>query len=108
MKLLLDQNLSRRILHQLQAHYPDSSQVALLQMDKSEDIQIWEYAKKHDFVIVTKDSDFQELSILKGEPPKVIWLKCGNKPKQYISDLLIQNKDRIAELIQDHSVLEIY
>lgn len=108
MKLLLDQNLSRRILQQLQPYYPDSSQVALLKMDKSDDIEIWKYAKKHGFTIVTKDSDFQELSILRGEPPKVIWLKCGNKPKQYISDLLIQNKNRIEELAQEHSVLEIY
>lgn len=108
MKLLLDQNLSRRILKQLQPHYPDSSQVALLKMDKSDDIEIWEYARKNGFIIVTKDSDFQELSVLKGEPPKVIWLKCGNKSKQYIADLLIQNKTRIEELIQEHSVLEIY
>ena len=77
-------------------------------MDKSEDTKIWKYAKEYNFIIVTKDSDFQELSILRGEPPKVIWLKCGNKPKQYIADLLIHNKDRIAELIQEYSVLEIY
>ena len=63
---------------------------------------------KNGFIIVTKDSDFQELSILRGEPPKVIWLKCGNKPKLYIADLLIQNKDRIEEVIQEHSILEIY
>ena len=96
------------MLQQLNEHYPDSSQVALLKMDKSEDIKIWEYAKKYNFVIVTKDSDFQELSILKGEPPKVIWLKCGNKPKQYIADLLINNRDKIAELIIDNAILEIY
>jgi len=107
-KLLLDQNLSRRILKQLLLYYPNSNQVALLKMDKSDDIKIWEYAKAHDFIIVTKDSDFQELSIIRGAPPKVIWLKCGNKPKQYVADLLIQNKDRIVELILDHSVLEIY
>ena len=96
------------MLQQLNEHYPGSSQVALLKMDKSEDIKIWEYAKRYGFVIVTKDSDFQELSVLKGDPPKVIWLKCGNKPKHYIVNLLIQNKARIDELIQNHSVLEIY
>ncbi len=108
MKLLLDQNLSRRILKQLAPHYPESNQVALLKMDKSEDIDIWKYARSNNFIIVTKDSDFQELSILLGEPPKIIWLKCGNQPKQYIADLLINNKERIKELIQHHSVLEIY
>ena len=108
MRLLLDQNLSRRMLIQLLSDYPDSSQVALSGMDKSPDTEIWDYARKNDFIIVTKDSDFQELSILRGDPPKVIWLKCANKPKQYIIDLLLDNKDRIAELIIDNAILEIY
>jgi predicted nuclease of predicted toxin-antitoxin system len=82
-KLLLDQNLSRRMLNKLLPHYPDSSQVAFLEMDKAEDSEIWRYAGQHDFVIVTKDSDFQELSLIRGEPPKVIWLKCGNQSKEY-------------------------
>ena len=107
MKLLLDQNLSRRMLPELIADYPDSSQVALLDMDKSVDIEIWEYAKENHFIIVTKDSDFQELSILRGEPPKVIWLKCGNKPKHYITNLLLQNKNRIQDLLENNSILEI-
>ena len=96
------------MLIQLLPDYPDSSQVALSGMDKSPDTEIWDYARKNDFIIVTKDSDFQELSILRGDPPKVIWLKCGNKPKQYIIDLLLDNKDRIAELIIDNAILEIY
>ncbi len=108
MKLLLDQNLSRRMLKQLLPYYPDSSQAALLNMDKSDDAQVWEYAKNNDFVIVTKDSDFHDFSLVKGEPPKVIWVKCGNKPKQYIVDLLISHRERIYELIKSNAVLEIY
>ena len=108
MKLLLDQNLSRRMLDQLLPEYPDSSQVALLRMDKSTDIEIWNYAEENNYIIVTKDSDFQELSILRGDPPKVLWLKCGNKSKQYITNLLLQNKNRIAELIVENAILEIY
>lgn len=88
MKLLLDQNLSRRMLPELEKHYSGSTQVALIEMDKSPDLLIWEYAKDNDFLIVTKDSDFQELSLLLGEPPKVIWLKCGNKPKQFVIKII--------------------
>ena len=50
MKLLLDQNLSRRMLDQLLPEYPDSSQVALLRMDKSTDIEIWNYAEENNYI----------------------------------------------------------
>lgn len=108
MKLLLDQNLSRRILKDLLPLYPGSSQVALLKMDKSDDFEIWNYAKRNGFIIVTKDSDFHELSLLKGEPPKVIWLKCGNKPKKYITELFIKNQSLITGLLNKNSIAEIY
>lgn len=64
MKLLLDQNLSRRMVPLLQSAYPNSTQVALLGMEESTDFAIWEYAKRHAFIMVTKDSDFYELSTL--------------------------------------------
>jgi len=44
-------------------------------LDQQSDSLVWETAKKQDYVIVSKDSDFNELLILKGFPPKVIWLK---------------------------------
>ena len=72
MKLLLDENLSRRIVPFLQADYPGSAQVALLGMERTSDREIWEYAKVDDFVIVSRDSDFHELSLLYDAPPKVI------------------------------------
>lgn len=90
MKRLLDQNLSFRIVEQLSSYYSGSPQVKLLKMDTASDQQIWLYAKKHNFVIVTKDSDSHELSLLYGAPPKIIWLKCGNRSSSYISNLLIE------------------
>lgn len=57
-KLLLDQNLSYRILTQLEQFFPRSSHVRLLKLDQSDDIAIWQYAKKHNFHIVSKDTDF--------------------------------------------------
>ena len=53
MKLLLDENLSRRLVPFLQNNYPNSTQVALINLQSSTDLQIWEYAKLHSFVIVT-------------------------------------------------------
>lgn len=110
MKLLLDENLSRRIVPMLQTDYPGSSQIALLQLAAAMDRQIWEYAKANDFVIVTRDSDFHELSTLYGSPPKIIWLKTGNQSKTTTLLGLLSHKDEIfAALFQeDKSCIEIY
>ena len=66
MKLLLDENLSRRIVPFLQTAFPDSSQVALLGLEGANDSEIWQYAKDNGFVIVSRDSDFQEYSLVAG------------------------------------------
>ena len=101
MKLLLDQNLSHRLVKSLVEKYPDSNQVALLDMGDADDQTIWGYAKENGFVIVTKDADFYEFSILLGGPPQVIWLKCGNKPKSVVLDILLSNQVQIEEAFND-------
>ena len=110
MKLLLDENLSRRIVPMLLNDYPGSSQIALLRLEASTDREIWEYAKTNDFVIVTRDSDFHEFSTLYGSPPKVIWLKTGNQSKTSTLRGLLDHKDEIsaALLLEDKNCIEIY
>ena len=66
MRLLLDENLSRRLVPLLQASYPGTSHVALVGMERAWDRLVWDYAQKNGFVIVTSDADFEELSLLLG------------------------------------------
>ncbi|MHC5727113.1 MAG: DUF5615 family PIN-like protein, partial [Nostoc sp.] len=80
MKLLLDENLSDRIVSQIVDLYPDSVHVKTLGLINTDDVIIWEYAKAHDFVIASKDSDFHQRSLLYGHPPKFIYLRIGNSP----------------------------
>ena len=82
-------------------HYPGSSQVALLGLERASDTAIWAYARQHDLIIVTKDSDFADLSALYGQPPKVILLKTGNQPWQIIARNLIDRRELLeAALIK--------
>ncbi|MFZ2725765.1 MAG: DUF5615 family PIN-like protein [Methylococcaceae bacterium] len=81
MKLLLDENLSRRIVPFIQAFYPNSTQVALIGLENTDDKIIRQYAIDNDFIIVTKDADFYEMTLLYGQPPKIVWLKMGNQSK---------------------------
>ncbi len=73
MKLLFDQNISFRLIKRIIDFFPDSKQVRELGLENSSDIEIFEFAKRNEFAIVTFDSDFCDLNIIKGYPPKIIW-----------------------------------
>ena len=110
MKLLLDQNLSHRIINSLTEAFPDSTQVSLLGMGEATDITIWEFASKEDFSIVTMEADFHEYSLLRGGPPLIIWLKCGNQPKSVILEKLMESQEIIEQAHEDAEIwcIELY
>jgi len=103
MKLLLDENLSRRIVPFIQDRYPGSSQVALIGLEQVDDKIIRQYAIDNDYVITTKDADFYEMSLVYGQPPKIIWLKMGNQSKAATIKTLLDNQHIIEQaLIADN------
>ena len=102
MKLLLfDQNLSPRLIDRLADIYPNSVHVFSLGLGDSMDIEIWQYAHDHDYMIVTKDADFSEFGIIKGFPPKIIWIRRGNCSTQDIEMILRDNFMSISSLSED-------
>lgn len=101
MKLLLDQNLSRKIITQIEDAYPDSCHIASVLTDSASDRDIWFYAEEHGFAIVTKDDDFEQRSILLGHPPKVIWIRLGNCRTNQIVSLLINSQNTITAFGDD-------
>ena len=109
MKLLLDENLSRRIVPFIQDSYPDSTQVTFLGMEQVDDKTLRQYAIDHGFIIATKDADFYEMNLLYGPPPQVIWLKMGNQSKAAtIKTLQDYSKDIVQALLtDDHACIEI-
>lgn len=74
MKLLFDQNLSPRLVRLLADLFPGSTHVRDVGLGEADDVTIWTYAGLHGYTIVSKDSDFQQRSLLNGAPPKFIWL----------------------------------
>ena len=88
MKLLFDQNLSPRLPRLLADIYPESLHVREIGLREADDVEIWEYAKARAFAVVSKDSDFQQRSLLLGAPPKFIWLRVGNCTVQRTEELL--------------------
>ncbi len=109
MKLLLDENLSRRLVPFLQQDYPGSTQVALVGLEAQPDMAIWEFARAHGYVIVTRDADFLELSQFKGQPPQVIWLRTANLSRAATLSILVNNQSRIEAALfeRDEACLEL-
>lgn len=104
MKLLLDENLSRRIVPFLQTAYPGSSQVALLNLEGASDSEVWQYAKNNDFVIVSRDSDFQERSLVAGHPPQVVWLKIPNRSKTVVLNIRLDHHTEIEQALFEQNL----
>ncbi|MFN6515516.1 MAG: DUF5615 family PIN-like protein [Nostoc sp. CreGUA01] len=110
MKLLFDQNLSRKLATRLGDIFPDSSHVQFHELQEKTDTEIWEFARKNDFCIVTQDVDFAERSRLYGSPPKVVWLRCGNTASNQVEVIIRSGAQAIQELLNNPNLhcLELY
>jgi predicted nuclease of predicted toxin-antitoxin system len=101
MKLLFDQNLAPSLVGHLSDLFPDSAHVFQCDLGEASDISIWQYARENDFLLVSKDADFIELSTLRGFPPKIVWLRLGNCVTRDIHDAIRSSSIAIAELSRD-------
>ncbi|MDQ3181565.1 MAG: DUF5615 family PIN-like protein [Acidobacteriota bacterium] len=97
-KLLLDQNLSPKLIEKLADLYPNSDHLDLLGLGTADDALVWEYARGNGFVVVTKDADFADLSVLRGFPPKVLWIRRGNCSTTAIENILRDHYSEIEDL----------
>jgi predicted nuclease of predicted toxin-antitoxin system len=95
LKLLFDENVSWRLVGRLAVLYPDSQHVDLVALKGQTDLGLWEYAARQGFTVVSRDDDFQQLSVVRGQPPKVIWLDVGNAGTDAIADLLTVEHPRV-------------
>lgn len=102
MKFLFDHNLSPRLIKRLADLFPDSTHVYLVKLERAADRVVWKYARENNFTIVSKDSDFNDLSELLGFPPKVIWIRRENCSVVEIEKILRNNVAIIQKLDQDN------
>jgi predicted nuclease of predicted toxin-antitoxin system len=111
MKLLLDANISWRLAGKLQLHFETCLHVDHIDLTiPAKDKEIWEYALKNSFIIITNDDDFVNLVNIIGFPPKVVLLRTGNQSNVYIGELLIRHKKDIEALHNsvEYGLLEIF
>lgn len=110
MKLLLDENISFRVLRSIESIFPGSIHVSANGSKPREDQEIFEYARLNGFTILTFDEDYYDIQLLRGHPPKIVWLRFGNSNNLGIVNKLIINQSRIISFLSDLElgILEIY
>lgn len=109
-KLLLDANISWRSIKILNQNFAECCHVDSIGLPvPATDMQIWEYARMHGFIIVTNDEDFLNMVLFRGFPPKVILLKTGNQSRERLEEILITSAQRIEDFSNslEYGLLEI-
>ena len=101
MRLLLDENLSSRLVNRLGLLFPGLTHVRDVGLKQADDQTIWQWAKTHEFAIVTTDADFVTLAQRFGWPPKVIHIEQCDFPLRIIEDQLRRAAVRISEFGKD-------
>ncbi|HXJ12451.1 MAG TPA: DUF5615 family PIN-like protein [Candidatus Limnocylindrales bacterium] len=105
MKLLFDENLSPKLPEMLEHLFPGSTHVKNCGLNRASDLEVWEYAKAQSFVIVSRDSDFQDRSMLLGSPPKVIWLRIPNCTNLEVAEILRNSLSDIERFLAHDSAM---
>ncbi|MDZ7808334.1 MAG: DUF5615 family PIN-like protein [Gracilimonas sp.] len=113
MKLLLDQNISFKVSKKLKTNIPELFHISDFDLLNSQDEEIWKFAKRENYTIITFDADFYDLQTLLGFPPKIIWLRFGNTTTSKMIDFIRTNISSIRNFItsedfDDIGCLEFY
>ena len=90
-------------MSQLADLFPDSAHVKTVGLDTATDTELWNYARVNDYLIVSKDADFGNRSVIHGFPPKVIWIRLGNCPTDIVENNLRKRYVDIREFAEDSS-----
>lgn len=100
MKLLFDHNLSHKLVDRLADIFPDSTHTRLLGLSEAGDTQVWQIASDNQLTIVSQDADFLEMGLVKGFPPKLIWIRLGNSTTNEIEKVIRDNYLSIRKFIE--------
>ena len=101
MRLLSDENLSRKPVQRLADLHPGSAHVTGLGLSQSPDRDIWDFVGANGFVVVSADLDFYDLATSMGPPPKVVWLRRWTHPTNDAERVLWREAIRLIEFVDD-------
>lgn len=108
MKFIVDAHLPSRLAKWLNNNGHDAVHTSVLpDKNETEDIDIADIAVAEDRIIVTKDSDFLKLYVLKGKPSKLLLITTGNIVNKDLIKLFEANFEVIVKLFNSYNVVEM-
>ena len=107
MRILLDQNLSPKLIRRLADILPGLETVYDHDLMGSSDPFIFDWARRFEFsALVSADRDFVKLIERLGPPPKVIRIERCDFPSRIVEQLLRREAVRIHDFLKsDRAVL---
>lgn len=109
MRLLLDENLSFRLVALLGDAFPGTAHVRDVGLSGADDDAVWEHARAHGMAVASKDSDFHDRARLHGPPPRLVWIRRGNCSTRDVEALLRRYRAALERFAADSeaAVLEL-
>lgn len=96
--------LSEGLCEVLADIFPGSLHIRVLGHGGATDAEVWDLARTQSCLLVSKDEDFNRLAVLRGAPPKFVWIRRGNCPTSGIARLLRQRHDDIVRFSEQPEV----
>lgn len=101
MKLLFDENLSHKLADRLTDLFPKSTHVRNVGLKSANHPDVWRFAVENSFIIVSKDADMHDRSLLLVFPPKGVWVRLGNCSTNDAGGLIRDQFANITRFIND-------
>ncbi len=111
MRVIIDQNISHRIIPKIVHLFDETAHVRTLGLINAPDVVIFRNAKQQKFdAILTLDEDFENIILQNAPPPKILWLRVRNCSTQHLAEIIKNNIDLINDFLvsEDHDCLEIF
>ena len=103
-RFVIDANLPR----QISVWQSESFEHVVDIDDEWSDTEIWNYARKNNSTIVTKDADFSHRIIVSKPPPKIIHLRIGNMRLLDFMRFIDEHWKTIRAASANHKLVSVY
>jgi len=109
MKIWVDAHISPGVAAWINETFDhEASSLRAIGLREADDLAIFEKAKDEDVVFITKDADFVDLVQVRGAPPKIILLRCGNTTNKRLREIFtLYLNEAIARFSEGEIVVEI-
>ena len=107
-KIILDAQLPPKLTEWIAYKFDiETIHVRELSLQNAKDREIYDFAKKENAILMTKDRDFLEFYFRFGAPPKVILLNCGNSTNKFLIDFLKDTLPKAMKILENEDIVEI-